>query len=721
MKQLFLLIFLVPITLFSQKNNFEEIDSTSYYNNLVAFYNRENKYKFGLLNSEKAIAFANKTGNKLKIAQSYSRLGLTYLELKKYDAAIDTFLKSIANYSTQSESESEAYTYYSLGLCYIKNNNFLTAEDYLDKSKTIYQNLNIVNNNQMIDLQKGIVYREKGLINEATLIFSKLISDKENDNNLLVKANALHQLGLIEETKNNTSLALNYFQKAYNLSDEKLFLEEKSKAALALSRQYEKVSNYKESNFYLKINSKLKDDLSKIFSKKLFFEDYDLLVENEKFKAYLSNQKNSKEAKKTASFTKLINILAIALISILSLLSLSLYKNNKIRKNSNFLLNEKNNELEKEKEKAEKATKSRSEFLSTVSHELRTPLNAINGITHLLITENPRKNQVEYLDSLKFSGDYLLTFINDILEINRIESDKIEVEKININLRILLHKIHISLKELAQENNNNLLLEIDSNLPENIISDPIKLSQIFMNLTNNSLKFTKNGFVKMQVKVIDLQEKDITVQFVVSDNGIGIPEEKHNSIFDSFAQGSIEINRKYGGTGLGLAIVKKLVELLGGKIFMNSKVGLGTTFSFSLQFEIGDTVESVVANYDLSNLENKNILLVEDNKINQMITKKILQKKGIECSIAESGEEAIHIMKAENSFDMILMDVHLPGINGNFAAEKIRKFNKTIPIIALTAISLNENRDMLMSYGMNDVVTKPFDPENLYKIISKMI
>ena len=335
--------------------------------------------------------------------------------------------------------------------------------------------------------------------------------------------------------------------------------------------------------------------------------------------------------------------------------------------------------------------------------------------------ENPKQSQLNYLNSLQFSGNYLLTFINDILEINRIESENIPIESINCNFKTQLANIQNSFKEIAQENNNTFILNIDESIPENLIFDPTKLSQIIINLVNNSLKFTKDGYVKLTAKLVDIEDNNINVLFQIADNGIGIPEDKQDEIFDSFSQGSIEINRKYGGTGLGLAIVKRLVELLGGDIQLNSKVGLGTTFFFTLPFEVSNiaptiAIEDIKTNQILA--QDKNILIVEDNKINQMITKRMLENRGLNCKILDNGEDCVTSLKREHNFDLVLMDVHLPGINGTIATQQIREFNKTIPIIALTAISLNENRDLLLSYGMTDVLTKPFEPEKFYKIIA---
>lgn len=465
----------------------------------------------------------------------------------------------------------------------------------------------------------------------------------------------------------------------------------------------------------------LKESLRIADNQKLRIDDYDQFKESQQLKAIERTNKEQAEDERNSKFSKLINILAIALISILSLLSLSLYKNNVIRTKTNLLLKDKNKELILEKEKTEKASKARSEFLSTVSHELRTPLNAINGITHLLLEENPKKSQLHYLASLKFSGNYLATFINEILEINKIESNKIEVEHIPFNLKELLTDIKSSLNGLAIKNNNDFRILFDDKIPETLLSDPTKLSQIFMNLINNALKFTQNGAVTITTTANLISEDAVIVYFNITDTGIGIAEDKYETVFESFSQGSVEINRKYGGTGLGLTIVKKLVSVLGGEIQLQSTLGLGSTFTFKLEFEIDKNLAEknthlLVADHSI--LDGKNILVVEDNKINQMITVKMLQNKGANCTVIDNGEEAITNI-ASNHYNIVLMDVHLPGINGTIATQEIRKFNTSIPIIAITAISLDENREMLLSYGMNDVVTKPFSPENFYNVISK--
>lgn len=723
MKRFLLLFIVFPLLAFAQREQSRKMDSVAYYIDLVHFHKKGNAYKECLLYSQKAIDFALVSNNKEQLADSYSNLGTIYYELRKIDDAIANYQKSIAYFATLNPTANQAYTFYSLGLCYMQKNNFSMAETNFNKAKSIYETIKIPNAIELLNLQKGILYKEKGKTDKAMQLFNEIISRNDSADSYRTEAEALYQIGSIELGRNRNKLAQNYLEKAHSISSKNKVLEEQSKIVLALSEVYEKQLDLKKANAFLKQHIALKDSIAHGIASKIGVDDFNTFKDMERLKSIEQLDKEAKSKEKTNTFSKLVSILAIALISILSLLSLSLYKNNIIRNRSNALLQEKNRELELAKDKAERATKTRSEFLSTVSHELRTPLNAINGITHLLLEENPNKSQLHYLNSLRFSGNYLIALINDILEINRIESENIPIEKIDFNLKLLLHNIQNSLKELALENKNNFTVDVDDTIPTHLLGDPTKLSQIFLNLINNSLKFTKNGFVKVSARLTTVQDNKISIAFKVADNGIGIPEDKLETVFESFSQGSIEVNRKYGGTGLGLAIVKKLIELLGGDIYLNSKVGLGSTFSFELPFEVSQDVAlpETVANFDEETVSDKKILLVEDNKINQMITKKMLENKKMSCVIADNGEDAVILMKAKNNFDMVLMDVHLPGINGTIATQQIREFNTEIPIIALTAISLNENREMLISYGMTDVLTKPFEPEKFYQIIARYL
>ncbi|TDD96999.1 tetratricopeptide repeat-containing hybrid sensor histidine kinase/response regulator [Flavobacterium cellulosilyticum] len=724
MKYYLLFLILFTTHLFSQKQiPNEKIDSITYFSRLRDTNIKESKYGRALYYTQKAISYsiANNLPEDQKIQTYY--LAKLYFDVKKYDDAIKAFNKSLLINQTQKRNLLQANSFYYIGKCYMKKKSFQNAEISFNQALTISEKLKNKSIIDLINIEKGIIYKNNGNFTAAISVFNIIIAKPDTPFLLDIKAEALYQIGKIEMDENRNNLALNYFKKALDLNSINNNLEQKSDILLALSVVYEKILDKSNAYFNLKQYNILKESISILDNERLGIDEYENFKELERAKELEILKKENIQKEKNNKFSKLISILAIALISILSLLSLALYKNNIIRKQSNLLLEEKNKELIIAKDKAIKASNARSEFLSTVSHELRTPLNAINGIAHLLLEEKPKKSQMHYLESLQFSGTYLTNFINDILEINKIDSNKAQIEKIPFNIKELLAKIQNSLKELATENNNAFSFEIDSEIPDYLIGDPTKISQIFLNLINNALKFTHNGSVMVITKLISLEDKKANLYFEVTDTGIGIPEDKLETIFDSFSQGSVGINRKYGGTGLGLTIVKKLVGILGGRIKLESTVGIGSSFSFQLPFKVSEKpliIEENNSHTKDSVLNTKNILVVEDNKINQMVSKKMLENKGVICEIVDNGEEAIEIAK-NYKYDMILMDIHLPGINGTIAAEKIREFDKITPIIALTAISLNENRKNLLSYGMNDVITKPFVPEEFYSIISKHI
>lgn len=720
MKYCLLLFLLFQTVCYPQKR---VTDSISYYSNLATENEKENKYKEVLFYMQKSIDYCKKSNKKQAEANQTFNLGKIYFDLKLYNDAIEVLSKSISIFNTISKrpNPKAAKAYYYLGLAYIEKKNFNLAESSILAAGEIQKKLDIKESLDQINLQKGILYKHKGNDSLATAIFRAIAAKPAYNNLENTKAEALYQIGIIETENKRHNLALNYFHKALELNKENKDLNQQTNILLAISTTYDKLLNKTAAYIYLKKYLNLKESITLANEEKLGIDDYEAFKKSQQIKEQLQKQKENKEKEKNDKFSKLISILAVAIISILSLLSLSLYKNNIIRNQTNSLLKEKNNELITAKNKAEEASKARSEFLSTVSHELRTPLNAINGITHLLLEENPKKHQLHYLTSLQFSGNYLTNFINDILEINKIDSNKTEIEYISFNLKQLLTDIQNSLKEIATINNNRFTLKIDSAIPENLIGDPTKLSQIFMNLINNALKFTNNGTVSVIARLRNYTNDHATIYFQIIDTGIGIPKDKLKKVFDSFSQGSVEINRKFGGTGLGLTIVKKLVRILGGRIRLKSTVGEGSTFSFELNFKT-DTkpvqVKSKSRNYNPDIFRNKKVLLVEDNKINQMITKKMLSRKEMECTIIDNGEEAIQILK-NNTYDLVLMDVHLLGINGTIATQQIREFDTKTPIIALTAISLNENREMLISFGMTDVITKPFIPEDFYTTLAQ--
>ena len=426
-----------------------------------------------------------------------------------------------------------------------------------------------------------------------------------------------------------------------------------------------------------------------------------------------SQQNEIQKKQKSINFGKMTTGLSVALIIILSLLALSLFKNNNLRAKANDLLKNKNVELTNSKEKTEKASLAKAQFLSTVAHELRTPLYAVTGLAHLLLEENPKPDQKEHLNSLKFSGEYLLSLINNILDLNKLEANKVEIEKTTFSLKKRINDVLVSLKKTAEDRKNSLQLEYDESIPEKLIGDPLKLAQVLINLIGNSAKFTQNGKVIIRVNKIKSTNDNIDLHIEIEDNGVGISKKKQKSVFETFNQGSLQINRKFGGSGLGLSIVRNLLELMNSKVFLESKLGQGSKFWFDISFGISEENKEDVKNaqteykIDYAAFENVSILIVEDNKINQMITKKILEKNKIICKVADNGMDAIKMVH-NNNFDLILMDIHMSGISGIETTERIREFNEQLPIIALTAVTIDENLDEFYKAGFDEIIPKPF-------------
>lgn len=721
-RYLFSLLFLTSLS-YSQslyKETTKINDSVDYFLE-VAVFNKDDKKSFNkaIIYTEKAIEYAKENNLNEKLADCYLVLGSIHFDLNMMDSAIENFIRSINYYNKKEKSTNLALAYYNLGNCYLEKNKTDLSEIYFNKSAQLYNQLNFPDAIDLINLQKGIIQKNKHNYSEAEIIFQNIITDVTNEDFIDTKVEALFQLGQIYFIKKNNVRSIQYFEKSLktNKSGNKN-IQLEIKILKELSKLYQSTQQFEKSNFYLEKYAEILDSIGSDFNNLISENTFNEIKFDKQLQTIEQLDKEKKSQQRTLRFSKLISILSIALISILSLLSLSLYKNNKIRISTNKLLKTKNKELIAQKEKVELASKARSKFLATVSHELRTPLNAINGITYLLLQENPKPSQLEYLKSLEFSGNYLLNFINDILEINRLESNKVSNEKINFNIVELAENIKTSFNEFISENNIDFRTNIDSSINYNLIGDQTKLSQVLINLLNNAIKFSKNGIVWLTIKKSFETKDEVVLFFEIKDNGIGIPLDKQDSIFDSFSQGSVEINRTFGGTGLGLSIVKKILEIMGSQITLSSDGKSGSTFSFSINFKKSNTITNTDNSEPVLEIDtsNKKILLVEDNKINQMITQKMLDRKNIACVIIDNGEDAIEHMKT-NSYDLILMDVHLPGINGTEATAEIRKFNSTIPIIALTAISLNENREMLLSFGMNDVITKPFLPEKFYEIV----
>lgn len=378
-------------------------------------------------------------------------------------------------------------------------------------------------------------------------------------------------------------------------------------------------------------------------------------------------------------------------------------------------------ELIKEKQRAEESTLAKEKFISIMSHEIRTPMNAVVGITNLLLQQIQNPEQKEYYNGLKISSENLLNILNSVLDLSKIESGKVTFEEIDFSLSDIIIQVKDLFKFKAAEKNLLLESKIDPQIPEYLKGDPHRLNQILVNLFSNALKFTNEGKVTCEIELLDEDDHSCHLLFSVVDTGTGIPEDKLRSIFDSFTQADSDITRKYGGTGLGLTITKRLIELQGGGIDVESRLNKGSKFSFNLKLfkSRRKKLDLKMVGKDYHELAGLRVLVVEDNKMNQLVVTKFLEREKIAPDVADNGQHALELIRKRN-YDLILMDLQMPVLDGFETSRYIRNELKlNIPIIAFTASSSLNIENKVYECGMNDYLVKPFDPSIFYSIIAK--
>lgn len=673
---------------------------------------------------------------------SKKALNLAY-KYKQYDYMAMSY-NTIAGCHEELFDTDKALAYYNKALYYSKKTTNDTIKDW------IHNNIGNIYNFDKKDYEKGIYHYKKSLeyafktkdtteilfteLNLAWAYFNKKEFDlgepylKSIDKNLdkhgdiesRVILNTLY--GMLHSGRGESKKADYYFQTSIDYG-------KKYNQKIALADAYEeyskhlyKVGDYKKAyivkNYYEILKDEIHND-EKLKSAQIAGIQIELdesrreitKIEMEKY----AQQKNLRNS-------KIIVILFLAVVIVLLLLLYTFYKNSLYRKKINQQLVQSNAELKIAKDKAEESSILKSQFISTVTHELRTPLYGVIGITNLILDEHKELENSPHINSLKFSAKYLLSLVNDLLQIHKIEDKKIVLEELPLNVQDEIEKVKEALQFIAVKNKNKIIVDIDINIPEFLIGDKLRLSQILVNLTSNALKFTKSG----EIKLLASLEKKVGnlnfIKFEIIDNGCGIAVENQNKIFEKFVQ----IDRKegdYQGTGLGLSIVKRLLELLGSEIKLESKEGIGTTVTFTIPFEYDEeATKKYIENIDVdtTNVSSYKILVVEDNKINQMVTKKIIEKNNYQCFVVDDGYAALDILNREK-FDVILMDINMPIINGFETTRMIRDKGIDVPIIALTAFDKDEITDEAKLSGMNDILIKPFEPVRLFQIINSQI
>jgi len=399
------------------------------------------------------------------------------------------------------------------------------------------------------------------------------------------------------------------------------------------------------------------------------------------------------------------------------------------RVNLHLTLRKTQDELIRSKDMALATAKAKAIFLANISHEIRTPMNGIIGMIDILKRTELSPQQLEYIEIIGISGENLLMIINDVLDFSKIEAGQITFEHIRFNLGDEVSEVIKILRYKALQKNLDLTFDIDKDVPQLLIGDPLRLKQVLINLCNNSIKFTSEGYVHVQIKLLELNDCLVRLNFEVVDTGIGISEENQSKLFKSFAQAEASTTRKFGGTGLGLAISKNLVELMNGKIGIHSEEGKGAIFYFDAEFGVSQQDFSIADSQKMEESLNEGkilkILLAEDNVINQKVAILNLEKLGHSVITVESGTQAIEKFISDSP-DVIFMDIQMPEMDGVEATKRIRELEKKnevsfrVPIVAMTANTLKSDKEIFMASGMDDYLTKPFNVSDLIRVLNRV-
>lgn len=653
------------------------------YNIIAANYNEFSEFDKAIYYYKKALSFANKTTNNVLKNRINNNLGNMYcFEKKQYEKGIEFYKKSL-EYSKKEKDSS---------LVYLININITWAYFDIGKFKLGLPYFNYINEHYKERFSESTVV----VFNMLNGMYYSHINDKSKAHTFFVEA---IKHGIVGTEKSDLLYSYIEYSKFLNkIGDYKKAYENIIKHNAVKENIYneEKLKKAERAGFNLEL-----DEYKRQIGK----------IEIEKGVQDLSLRKS-----------RIIVLLFILTSCIFLILIVTLYKNIVFKKRTNAKLLFANEELIKAKEQAEEASVLKTQFISTISHELRTPLYGVVGITNMLLEEHKELARSQHLSSLKFSARYLLSLVNDILQINKIEENKVILESLTFNMSDEINMIKNSLSFLSQKNNNQITVIIDSEIPEYLIGDKLRFAQILMNLVSNALKFTKNGEVFIIADLVKVTGKAHFIEFQIKDTGMGIAVIDQDKIFEKFVQ--VGRNEEdYQGTGLGLTIVKRLLGLFGSSISLESNIGEGTIFTFTIAFDYDPEKTKSIINeiqVDLTSNQMFKVLVVEDNLINQLVTRKIIEKNNYSCTVVDDGYAALEILDME-SFDVVLMDINMPMMNGFETTRKIRLKGIKTPIVALTAFDKDEITEEAISAGINDIIIKPFESVKLFKIINCLI
>ncbi len=683
------------------------------------FYNLNNKES--IKQAEKILTYSLKKQNFELAAKAYNLLGLNFEQFTDYNKAIELYQEGILCASKIKNDAALGWLYNNLGGVYSYNGIDINKGTYYFK-KAYYHTKKLKNNNDFLvaglnigaNLMELKQYEEgKKYLDEVK---DKVLLSNEMDVIISMYASYSSYYDLYEKDFKNAESAFLGAVDAGKKDATPAIRMNLLDIYKSFAEFYEKYNRLDKSVEYYKLYIDLNSEIYNEEQKNI------LQGKDQTFRLDLINSRIEKVEQENKDYVKKLNFnkyfiifLTILVFTFLTLMYF-LYKNFTKNRKINKKLKNANIELYKAKQKTEEIAKLKTQFMSTVSHELRTPLYGVIGMTEIIENEHAELKDSKYINSLKFSAKYLLSLINDVLSLSKIESENIDLIYEDINFKSEIETIVNSMEVIAKQYHNVISLDLAPDVPKFIKTDKTRLSQIIINLLSNALKFTKDGDVNIHVYTKD----NCALNFEITDTGIGIPQKYIDKIFDKFVQVERNSDEQFQGTGLGLAIVKRFVDSFGGQIYIDSELNKGTTIRFSIPLILGEEVVRDTSNKNSMSIENLSVLVVEDNKVNQIVTQKILEKNKLKCTIAVDGFHALEILETEK-FDIILMDIHMPKMNGFETTEKIHELGITTPIIALTASDKYELEGDISKYKMKDILVKPFEFHDLRQIIEKYV
>ncbi len=698
------------------------------YNNIGLVYWNQSDFANALNYFLKALKLFEEIGNKTRLAKCYNNIGNINVSQGNYPEALKYYFLSLKIAEQLQNKTDLGFTYNNIGMVYVQQNKTDEAIQFFEKSLAICISIGDKEGVGTSYLNMGAIYQDKKQFYDANANYFKALEIYESIGDDAGAIYAHLAVGDIANINNDLSQALIHFEQALELTKKTGNREEEKNIYQRLTKIYAKQKNFEKAYDYQQLYVNLNDSIYNSEKSSLITEMSTKYETEKKDKeiSLLSKDRALQEVKLSQQQT-LRNFLIVSIIMVV-LLAAMIYNRYSVKLKTNLLIEEKNEELKKAKETAEQSLQIQEQFLANTSHEIRTPMNGILGMTRQLLETPLNAEQTEYLNAIKESSNNLLHVVNDILDISKIRAGKIVFENKEFRIVELFKSLQFMLQYKADVKHILLETKIDESIPTVLVGDTVRLNQILLNLAGNAIKFTEKGKVTIAAELINDLKKEVNIRFSVIDTGLGIPEDKLDYVFESFAQAEVHTTRRYGGTGLGLSISKFLVEKQGGHITVISKVNEGSSFSFDLQFQKANANSANTSMHQITDiphtvdLSKVNVLLVEDNVINQRVALFELNKWKVNTDIANDAISAIEKLKT-NIYTIILMDISMPGMDGIEATKYIRtqllEPAKNTPIIAMTASALSGEKEKCFKAGMNDYISKPFNPLTFYKKIVK--